>query len=175
MRDGPASNVGTRSRSIHCQRKSLVELQYKCTCPKGVGQCDSRHLDVSSSPSSLPFEGPTRLENFLDRPCSPERHAAPSRVPNLSTTRRRDGAHFFGGAAAGGGAAEPDAAGAALLAGGAAPASPPVGGGGVAAAGVLGPPACKKFTVSSMSCIRSFVFFAAPSYSVLPDAFSRNV
>jgi len=79
------------------------------------------------------------------------------------------------------GAADEEAGGAALgaapLVAGAAPVSPaPAGGAGAGvAAGLLGPPACKKVTVSSMSCMRSLLFFTAPSYSGFPDAFSMNV
>src|SRR5271165_1272549 len=79
---------------------------------------------------------------------------------------RRKASHFEPAGAAGEAGAPDPAAGAAL------PDAAELSAGGGAPAG--GPPAWRNVTVSSMSCIRSFVFFTAPSYSVLPDALSRK-
>ena len=71
-----------------------------------------------------------------------------------------------------GGGADP-AEGADALVAGAAEALPDGEGGGVVSGG--GPGSSMNLIMSSMSCVRSFAFLTAPSYSGLPAAFSMKV
>ena len=77
------------------------------------------------------------------------------------------------GAALGAGGAADPAGGTDALVAGAADALPEGEGGGVVSGG--GPGSSMNLIMSSMSCIRSFAFLTAPSYSGLPAAFSMKV